>query len=83
MVDMGWGQSGRERDTTAMRLARSKGIEEGAVLVGVILGHRYSRTADCAESSYLGMIRCTQRLWIRERLFREELHWVRGRMYNV
>ena len=48
---MGWGQSGRERDTDAMRLAGSKGNEEGVVLVGGILGHRYPKAADCAESS--------------------------------
>ena len=48
---MGWGQSGRERDTDAMRLAGSKANEEGVVLVGVILGHRYHKAADCADSS--------------------------------
>ena len=58
----------------AMRLARSKRNEEGVGLVGVILGHRSSESPDCAESSQLGMIRCTQGLWIREILPREELH---------
>ena len=41
-----------------MRFARSKENEEGAVFEGVILGHRHSKTADCAESSQLGMTRC-------------------------
>ena len=48
---MGWAKSGRERDTDAMRLAGSKGNEEGVVLVRGILGHRYPKAADCAESS--------------------------------
>jgi len=74
---MGWGQSGHMRGIDAMRVKGIKWNEEGVVLAGGISVHRYPKTAGCAErGKQLGMIRCSQGLWIREILPSRGATWV-------